>query len=168
MKNFRNLTILALVALTATGAQAFDLATTAAVEVVEGVVVAQTTGMDFGQVADHDGALVLATDPATPLTDAAHISFDDTGYTPAVFTVTSIIGASLNASFTDDDATDGLALATWTVSLDAGANDELDLTDITQLATTDTWNVGCTLTVDAATALVGIAAVDYTITVVMN
>ena len=57
MKNLRMLTILALVALSATGAQAFDLATTAAVEIVEGVSAAQTTEMDFGQVADHDGDL---------------------------------------------------------------------------------------------------------------
>lgn len=168
MKNFRNLAILALVVFTATGAQAFDLATTAAVEVVEGVVVVQTTGMDFGQVADHDGDLVLATDPATPLTDADNISFDDTGYTPGIFTVTSIIGASLNATFTDDDATDGLALGTFTISLDGGSSDEADNTAITQLAVTDTWNVGCTLTVDAGTALVGVHAVDYTMTVILN
>ena len=168
MKNLRTLAILALVALSATGAHAFDLATTAAVEVVEGVTAVETTGMDFGQVADHDGALVLASDPSTAMTDAAHISFDPTGYTPAIFDVTSIIGASLNASFTDTDGADGLALGTFTVSLDGGTTDEADLTDITQIAGTDTWNVGCTLTVDAATAVVGVAAVAYTMTIVLN
>lgn len=168
MKNLGTLTILAIVALSATGAQAFDLATTAAVEVVEGITAVQVTAMDFGQVADHDGALVLATDPTTSMTDASFISFDPTGYTPAVFDVTGIIGASLNASFTDTDAADGLALSTFTVSLDGGTTDELALATITQVAGTDTWNVGCTLTVDAATAVVGVAAVGYTMTIVLN
>ena len=168
MKNLRTLTILAIVALSATGASAFDLATTAAVEVVEGISAVQTTEMDFGQVADHDGDLVLSTDPGTAMTDASHISFDPTGYTPAIFDVTSIIGASINASFADTDAADGLALGTFAVSLDGGTSDEADLTDITQVAGTDTWNVGCTLTVDAATAVVGVAAVAYTMTIVLN
>ncbi len=168
MKNFKTLTVLALVALTATSAMAFDLPTTAAVEVVEGISIAQTTGMDFGQVADFNGALVLSTDPTAAMTDVAHISFDPTGYTPAVFTVTSMIGATLNATITDTDATDGLALATFKVSLNGGTSDEADITDITQLAGTDTWNVGCTLTVDAATAVVGAASVAYNLNVVLN
>ena len=168
MKRFSCLAILALVAMAATGAQAFDLVTTAAVEIVEGVTVAQTTGMDFGQVADHDGALVLATNPASPMTDASFISFDPTGYTPAIFTVTSIAGASMNASFTDAGDVAGLALGTWTVSLDGGSTDEGDITDITQITSADTWNVGATLTVTAATAVVGAATPGYTITVVLN
>ncbi len=168
MKNLKTLTILAVVALTATSAFAFDLPTTAAGEVVEGITVTQTTGMDFGQVADFDGALVLATDPATAMTDVAHISFDPTGYSPAVFSVTSIIGATLNATFTDTDGADGLALSAFTVSLDAGTNDEADITAITQVAGTDTWNVGCTLTVDEATALVGAASVGYNVNIVLN
>jgi hypothetical protein len=168
MKNLKTLTILAVVSLTATGALAFDLPTTAAVEVVEGITVAQVTGMDFGQVADHDGALVLDTDPAVAMTDAAFISFDPTGYTPGIFTVTSIIGASLAATFTDTDAADGLALGTFTVSLDAGVSDEANLATITQVANNDTWNVGCTLTVAAATATVGVQAVAYTMSVVLN
>ncbi len=168
MKNFKSLVILTLVALTASSAMAFDLPTTAAVEVVEGITITQATGMDFGQVADFDGSLVLSTDPTASMTDAAHISFDPTGYTPAIFSVTSMIGATLNATITDTDATDGLALATFTVSLDGGTSDEADITDITQLAGTDTWNVGCTLTVDAATAVVGVAAVAYNLNVVLN
>ena len=68
----------------------------------------------------------------------------------------------------DTDAADGLALSAFTVSLDAGTSDEADITAITQVAGTDTWNVGCTLTVDAATAVTGVAAVDYTMSVTMN
>ena len=168
MKRFSCLAILALVAMAATGAQAFDLVTTAAVEIVEGVTASETTGMDFGQVADHDGALVLSTDPTAAMTDASHISFDPTGYTPAILDVTSIIGASLNASFTDAGDVAGLALGTWTVSLDGGSTDEGDITDITQITSADTWNVGATLTVTAATAVVGAATPGYTITVVLN
>ncbi len=168
MKNLKTLTVLAVVALTATSAFAFDLPTTAAVEVVEGINVTQTTGMDFGQVADFNGALVLASDPTTAMVDASSISYDPTGYSPAVFSVTSIIGATLNATFSDTDAADGLALATFVVSLDGGTTDELDITAITQVAGTDTWNIGCTLTVDAATAVVGVATVGYNLNVVLN
>lgn len=168
MKTLKTLTILTLVVLTATSAMAFDLPTTAAVEVVEGITITQTTGMDFGQVADFSGALILTTDPTAPMTDAAHISFDPTGYTPAIFSVTSMIGATLNATIADTDATDGLALATFTVSLNGGTANEADITAITQVAGTDTWHVGCTLTVDATTAVVGAAAVDYNLNVVLN
>ena len=53
MKNLKTLSTLAIVALSATGALAFDLPTTAAVEVVEGISMVQVTQMNFGQVADH-------------------------------------------------------------------------------------------------------------------
>jgi hypothetical protein len=168
MKNLSTLTILALVALTATGAQAFDLATTAVVEVVEGITVTETTAMDFGSVALYDGNLVLSTNPATAMTDVDFISYDPTGYTPGVFSVVSIAGASLNASFVDGDGADGLDVGTFTISLDAGLTDQALITAITQVAATDTWNVGCTLTVDSAEAVLGVAAVGYTMTVVLN
>lgn len=168
MKTLKTITVLALVTLTATSVLAFDLPTTAAVEVVEGISITQTTGMDFGQVADFDGDLVLTTDPTAAMTDGDHISFDPTGYTPAIFSVTSMIGATLNATIADTDATDGLALATFTVSLDAGSNDQANLATITQVAGTDTWHVGCTLTVDASTAIVGATAVAYNLNVMLN
>lgn len=168
MKNLRMITILALVALTATGANAFDLATTAVVEVVEGITVVESTAMDFGAVALYSGDLVLSTNPATAMTDASFISYDPTGYTPGIFAVTSIAGASLNASFVDGDPADGLDVGTFTISLDAGLTDEALITAITQIAATDTWNVGCTLTVDALEAALGVAAVGYTMTVVLN
>ncbi len=167
MKNLRILTILALVALCASSAFAFDLATTAAVEVVDGVTVTQVTGINFGQVADHDGALVLESDPADPIGDASHISYDATGYTPGIFTVTSVVASVLTAAFTDTDGSDGLTLGTFQVSQDAGSTNET-LTSITQAGATDTWHVGCTLTVDAATASIGVAAVAYTMAVTMN
>ena len=168
MKTLKTLTVLTLVTLTATSAFAFDLPTTAAVEVVEGLTITQLTGMDFGQVADFDGVLVLATDPTTPLTDGDHISFDPAGYTPAIFEVTSIIGATLNATITDTDAADGLALSVFKVSLNAGGADEADITAITQVAGTDTWHVGCTLTVDADAALLGATDVDYNVNVILD
>lgn len=168
MKSLRMFTILALVALTATGAQAFDLATTAVVEVVEGITVTESTAMDFGSVALYDGNLVLSTNPATAMTDADLISYDPTGYTPGIFSVTSIAGASLNASFVDGDAADGLDVGTFTISQDAGLTDVVSILLITQIAATDTWNIGCTLTVDSAEAALGVAAVGYTMTVVLN
>jgi Domain of unknown function (DUF4402) len=168
MKNLRVLSVMALVLIVAGSASAFDLVTTAAVEIVEGITIAQTTQMDFGQVADHDGALVLATNPASPMTDTSFISFDDTGYTPGIFTCTSIPGASIAATFTNAGDVAGLTLSAFTVSLDAGGSDEGNLATITQIATADTWNVGATLTVAAATAVVGAATPGYTVTVVLN
>ncbi len=143
MKNLKTVSALALIAFCATSAMAFDLPTTAAVEVVEGITLAQTTEMNFGQVADHDGSLVLSTDPLASMTDASFISFDDTGYTPGIFTCTSIASASVNASFVDGADVAGLTLSAWTVSVNGGA-DEADLTDITQQTTADTWNIGAT------------------------
>ncbi len=167
MRNLKIISTLVLVTACAGSALAFDLATTCAVEVVEGITLAQTTQMDFGQVADHDGALTLSTDAAVAMTDPNFISFDDTGYTPGIFTCTSIPGASVNASFVDDDDVAGLNLSAFAVSVNGGA-DEGDLTDITQTNADDTWNVGATLTVVAADALIGVHSPGYTITVVLN
>jgi hypothetical protein len=167
MKNFRTLAILALVVFAATGAQAFLVTTSADVEVVEGINCVQVTGMDFGQVADKDGSLVLASNPATAMGDAAGISFDPTGYTPAVFTVTAPIGADVSAVFADVADVPGLTLSAWTVSNDGGSSDQGSLIAIAQLASDDTWNVGATLTVAAATAGVGAAIPGYTITLTL-
>lgn len=167
MKNLKIISTLVLVTACAGAALAFDLPTTAAVEVVEGITIAQTTQMDFGQVADHDGDLTIVTDAATSMTDPDFISFDDTGYTPGIFTCTSIPDASVNAVFTDDDDIAGLNLSAFAVSVNGGA-DEANLLAITQQTTDDTWNVGATLTVVAADAVVGVHAPGYTITVTLN
>ncbi|MBU8870836.1 MAG: DUF4402 domain-containing protein [Gemmatimonadales bacterium] len=167
MRNFRIFTILALVALSATGAQAFVLDTTAAVEVVEGIVIAQTTGMDFGQVADKDGVLVMSQDATADMTDADGISFDPTGYTPGIFTVTAPIGATVSAVFADAGDVAGLGLSAWTVSNDGGTTPQGDNTAITQLASDDTWYIGATLTVTALTAVEGAATPGYSITVTL-
>lgn len=168
MKTLKTLTILAVALSFASGAQAFDLVTSAAVEIVEGITITEVTGMDFGQVADHDGDLVLATNPASPMTDGDFISFDPTGYTPGIFTVDSIAGADVNASFVDAADVAGLTLSAWTISLDGGSTDEGTIASITQIAAQDTWNIGATLTVAAATAVVGAATPGYTITVTLN
>lgn len=167
MKNLKTISTLALVVCCASSAMAFDLVTSAAVEVVEGISMVEVTQMNFGQVADHNGALSVTTDAAVAMTDPNFISFDDTGYTPGIFTVTSIPGASVNASFTDADDVAGLNLSAWAVSVN-GAADEGDLTDITQQNADDTWNIGATLTVVAADAALGVAAPGFTITVVLN
>ena len=167
MNSLKTVSTLLIVIACAANVMAFDLVSTAAVEVVEGISIAQTTQMDFGQVADHDGTLTVTTDAAVAMTDPNFISFDDTGYTPGIFTCTSIVGASVNASFTDSDDVAGLNLSAFAVSVN-GAADEGDLTDITQVNADDTWNVGATLTVVAADAVVGVHAPGYTITVVLN
>lgn len=167
MKNLKTISTLVLVTVCAVNAMAFELVTTAAVEIVEGISMVQVTEMNFGQVADHDGTLTVTTDAAVAMTDPNFISFDDTGYTPGIFTVTSIPGASVNATFTDSDDVAGLNLGSWAVSVN-GAADEGDLTDITQQNVDDTWNVGATLTVVALDALVGVHAPGFTITVVLN
>jgi len=167
MKNLKTVSTLVFVTMCAVNVMAFDLPVSAAVEVVEGISLAQVTQMDFGQVADHDGALTVTTDAAVAMTDPNFISFDPTGYTPGIFTCTSIIGASVNASFVDTDDVAGLNLSAFAVSVN-GAADEGNLLAITQVTTADTWNVGATLTVVALDAVVGVHAPGYTITVVLN
>lgn len=167
MSNLKTVSTLVFVIVAASSAMAFDLPTTAAVEVVEGITLAQTTEMNFGQVADHDGTITVTTDAAVAMTDPDFLSFDPTGYTPGIFTCTSIAGASVNASFADTDDVAGLNLSAFTVSVN-GAADEALLTAITQVNAADTWNIGATLTVVAADAVVGVHAPGYTITVVLN
>jgi hypothetical protein len=167
MNNLKTVSTLVFIIVSAANVMAFDLPTTAAVEVVEGISIAQTTQMNFGSVADHDGTITVTTDEAVAMTDPNFLSFDPTGYTPGIFTCTSIAGASVNASFVDDDDIAGLNLSAFTVSVNGGADEAL-LTAITQLTAADTWNVGATLTVVALDAIVGVHAPGYTITVVLN
>jgi len=167
MKNLKVLTTLVFVTACAGSVLAFDRPVSAAVEIVEGVSIAEVTQMDFGQVADHDGALTITTDAAVAMTDPAFISYDDTGYTPGIFTCTSIPGASVNCAIVNDADVAGLTLSAFAVSVEGGA-DEGDLTDITQIASDDTWNIGATLTVAAATAVEGAHTPGYTITITLN
>jgi hypothetical protein len=169
MKNLRILTILALVALCATSAFAFDLATTAAVEIVEGVTVSQTTGMDFGSVANKTGTLVLSTNPATVLTDASFISVDPATKSPAVFTVDSINGADVSFAFTPVAGT-GLSLDTWTISVDGGTTELAEAAHggITLASASTSWNVGASLDVVGGTAVNGSQTVSYTIGVTLD
>jgi Domain of unknown function (DUF4402) len=167
MNNLKTVSTLVFIIVCAANAMAFDLVTTATVEIVEGISIIQTTEMNFGQLADHDGAVTVATDPAVALGDPAFLVYDETGYTPGIFTCTSIAGASVDATFTDAADVAGLALSAFTVSVNGGAN-EADNTAIAQQTSDDTWNVGATLTVTALTAVIGVHNPGYTITLALN
>ena len=167
MNNLKTVSTLVFLVVCASNAMAFDLVTTAAVEIVEGISIVQTTEMNFGQLADHDGAVTVATDPAVALSDPAHIVYDETNWTPGIFTCTSIAGASIAATFTDAGDVAGLGLSAFTVSVNGGAN-EANLATIQQQTSDDTWNVGATLTVTALTAVIGVHSPGYTVTLALN
>ena len=148
-------------------AAAFDLDTTADITIVEGVTVTETTALDFGEVADKDGTLVLNTDGT--VTDANLISVPTGTPVAGVFSVASVAGAAVTAAFTDNSAIAGLAMATMVISQDGGNTDEAALNNIVLPLATSTWNMGLSLTVDAANLVVlGAQTLDFRLAVTLN
>jgi hypothetical protein len=148
-------------ALFAGNASAVDLATTATVNIVEGITISETQGLNFGTLVLNNGDVVIAADGT--VTDASLLTQDGTSQSQATFDVTSISGVDLDVTLTPGPAASGLTLSamSWAV----GAVSTSPFTS----GGTDVLNVGGTLTVDRSAASVGAGqTVDYTVSVTFN
>jgi hypothetical protein len=148
-------------ALFAGNASAVDLATTATVNIVEGITISETQGLNFGTLVLNNGDVVIAADGT--VTDGSLLTQDGTSQSQATFDVTSISGVDLDVTLTPGPAAGGLTLSamSWAV----GAVSTSPFTS----GGTDVLNVGGTLTVDRSAASVGAGqTVDYTVSVTFN
>ncbi|MBD3219640.1 DUF4402 domain-containing protein [bacterium] len=168
--NPTRLSILAAVAVlvAAVPAGAVDLATTALVEIVEGVAITETQTLDFGVLALTDGSVVVAASDGG-VTDADNMVVDATGISQGVFDVTGVVGADLVADCTAGALPAGIALSAFTADwADLGAEAAVP-TNRTMAASTEVLEIGATITIDETTAsLTGGTPADlpYTVTVV--
>ncbi len=150
-------------ALFAGNASAVDLATTATVNIVEGITISETQGLNFGTLVLNNGDVVIDTDGN--VTDSNLLTSDGTSQAPATFDVTSISGVDLDVTLTPGTATGGLTLSGMTFAFGTGS----DSTNPVSSTGTDVLTVGGTLTVDRSAASVGAGqTVDYTLSVVFN
>lgn len=155
MQSFTRFSILALV-LAGLFGQAFavDLVSNAAVTVVEGIDITETTPLNFGTIVARDGNLVIA--PAGTYTDDDALVYDNTAIAAANFSIQASENANLTASAADVAAADGLALTNFTFRWDGstgGAN-----YNFAGGNTTGTLQVGGTLEVNSANATFPVGA----------
>jgi len=167
MKSFTRFSVIALMLAFTSSALAVDLNTNAVVDIVEGIVLAETQAMDFGSLSLNDGAVVLAA--AGTYTDANSLMFDDTSVAAGDFTITSVAAADVTVTLTAGAPPAGLALTAFTVDVAAGTTTGASPQGHTMVADTDALLVGCTLTVTKATATVADDQnIPYTVGVVFQ
>ncbi len=149
MKKFLASTSLAL--FLALPAVAIDLPTNASVELIEGITLTQTTGLDFGVLVLNDGTVVISAVDGT-YTDASHLVADATSISQGVFSVTSVAGVDVTVDCTAGAPPAGLLLGSFTVDwADAGAEGPVPHLR-TMAADTEVLEIGASLTVDRTTA----------------
>jgi len=165
MKSFCRFSIMAVafLALT-TSAFAVDLSTNALVEIVEGLSLAETTALNFGQLALNTGDVVIAAEDGAT-TDADFLIVDNTNLSQGVFAVTGLTNWDVQVSCTAGSMPAGLTLATFTADwADAGAEAAVPATR-TMAADTENVEIGATLSVDRTTASTGAATMPFTVSV---
>lgn len=161
-----SLVCLALTVALAAPTLAIDLVTDGHVEIVDGITVNQTTGLNFGVLALNSGAVTVAAADGA-ITDPDNLMADNTNVSQAVFTVASITGSDLTAAVTVGAMPAGITLSAFTMDwADAGAEGPAPQ-DRTLASDTESLEVGATITVDRATAAVtgAPAALPYTLSV---
>ncbi|MEZ4389269.1 MAG: DUF4402 domain-containing protein [Candidatus Krumholzibacteriia bacterium] len=165
MKSFCRFSIMALAFLALTGsAFAFDLATNALVEIVEGLSVSETTALNFGQLALNNGSVVIDPEDGST-TDAANLILDATDVSQGVFAVTGLTAWDVQVDCTAGAMPAGITLGTFTADwADAGAAGAVPHTR-TMAADAENVEIGATLTVDRTTASTGSATLPYTVSV---
>ena len=88
MKNFSRFSILAAVVVFAAGnAGAVDLVTSATVDIVEGITVAQTQALNFGVLVLNNGTVIVSAEDGST-TDASFLISDATNIAQGVFELT--------------------------------------------------------------------------------
>ena len=158
------LSALAIATLFAGSAAAVDFSTNAVVDVVAGIVITETSPLDFGAVAKTNGAVSVATDGS--LTDTSNIVFDQTSIAAGVLSIQANAGAPLTLSMAAGSTPAGLTLSAFKFSAAGGA--EANSGDNhTMVADTDALLIGATLTVDGtAVAIAADVQLPYTVTAV--
>ncbi len=165
MKNFSRFSILAAVlVVTAGSAGAVDLVTSASVDIIEGITVAQTAALNFGVLVLNNGTVIVAAaDGAT--TDASFLISDATNISQGTFDVTSTVGSDLSVTCTSGTQPTGITLDAFTASW-AGAAQGAVPVNATMAAATEEVEVGASITIDRTTASTGTSvSLPYTVSV---
>ncbi len=136
-------------------AGATDLDTTAILDIVEGITVAETSALNFGDVALNNGTLTVGTDGA--VTDPNFLSFDAANVSQGIFSIGAIAGSAYDIAILENVPAVGLTLDNFKVNIDGGADEAGANTfvGVTLSAASSALNLGADLTVDSATASLG-------------
>ena len=165
MKNFSRFSILAAVLVVCAGsAGAIDLVTSASVDIIEGITVAQTQALNFGVLVLNNGTVIVAAaDGAT--TDTDFLISDATNITQGTFDVTSTIGSDLSVTCVAGTPPTGITLDAFTASWAAGVEAAVPVSS-TMVAATEEVEIGASITIDRTTASTGAAvSLPYTVSV---
>jgi len=134
-------------------ASAVDLATNGLVDIIEGITLTQTSGLNFGVVVLDNGSLtILAADGS--YTDNDNLVYDNTNISQGIFTIDSTAGVDITVDCAAGTQPVGLILNAFTADwADAGAEGACPQ-DRTMAAASEVLEIGATLSIDRTTAVV--------------
>lgn len=146
---------------------AFDVPTTALVEIVEGIHVLETGTLNFGILARSNGAVTISAIDGSHL-DPSFIVYDGSAIRQASFEVQSIENATLELVCTPGAMPGGLDLASFTVEwAESGVEDPVGDPHILS-ASFEIMRLGATLTVTSAGMPSPLGAVELPYTVALT
>lgn len=171
MKNFARISMLTVMLLTLAGsAFALTLPTNALVDIVEGIIIAETTPMNFGVLVKNPGAVVI--DALGVLDNSDNLVITNTNVSEGVFTVDSAIGAEIEVHCVAGASPPaGLVLSLFTASWEGGAEAPAVLATPathTMIAAQDDLGIGATLTVSGAVVVAAAVNIPYDVVVVFQ
>ena len=155
-------TAVALAALLTTlpsSAKAAELPTHALVDIISSINVVEDTPLDFGGLILSDGSVTVS--PSGLVTADVNNLVAAPTQTAGSFTISSMVGAQIEISFTTPSSTNGLSLSDFAWSIRGNTSSPVEVTQVDEVMT-----LGATLTVNTASALVGNnQQIPYTVTV---
>jgi hypothetical protein len=166
MKNFSRFSILAAVVVFAAGnAGAVDLVTSATVDIIDGITVAQTQALNFGVLVLNNGTVIVSAEDGST-TDASFLISDATNIAQGTFDVTSTVGSTLSVNCTAGSQPTGITLDAFTADW-AGADSEGVVPQTrTLVAATEELEIGASITIDRTQVSTGTAiSLPYTVSV---
>jgi hypothetical protein len=172
MKNFARISMLTVMLLALAGsASAITLPTNALVDIVEGIIIAEVTPLNFGVLVKNPGVVVIDALGVLDDTDA-HLVITNTNISEGVFTVDSAIGAEIEVHCVAGASPPaGLALSLFTASWEGAAEAPAVLATPathTMVAAQDNLGIGATLTVTGAVVVANAVDIPYDVVVVFQ
>jgi hypothetical protein len=133
-------------------AAAVDLVTNGLVDIIDGLTVTQTTGLNFGVLVLNSGTVVVSAADGS-YTDGSSLVYDNTNISQGIFSVDTNVGVDITVTCSAGTMPAGLVLGAFTADwADAGAEAPVPVPRTTAAAT-EVLEIGASLAVDRTTAV---------------
>lgn len=162
-----SLVFLCLALVFALPAGAIDLVTNGLVDIIDGITISQTTGLNFGVLVLNNGTVTISAVDGSYV-DGSSLVFDNTNISQGVFNVDCNVGVDLSVTCTAGTMPTGVLLGSFTADwADLGAEAPVPVLR-TMAAVTEVLEIGAGVAIDRTTAVPTggtPAALPYTVSV---